>query len=93
MAYHRSPSRIKYEKAHPNVTIRLSKDLKEYLTSISLATGKSFPALIREGLENQILSKIADKQIAELSQEQITLLIQKLESMIAELKKHQVKIG
>ena len=93
MAYHRPPSRIRYEKEHPTITVRLSKDLKEYLTSISAATGKSYSALVKEGLENQILSKFMGKPITELSQKEITLLIEHLESAVAELKKYQVKIG
>ena len=93
MAYHRPPSRIRYEKEHPTITVRLSKDLKEYLTSISAATGKSYSALVKEGLENQILSKFMDKPISDLSQKEITLLIEHLESAVAELKKCQVKIG
>ena len=92
MAYHRPPSRIRYEKEHPTITVRLSKDLKEYLTSISAATGKSYSALVKEGLENQILSKFIGKPITELSKGEITLLIKHLEGMVAELKKCQVKI-
>ncbi len=92
MAHHRPPSRTKYEKEHPTITVRLSKELKECLTSKSVDTGKSYSVLVKEGLENQILSNIG-KPITELSQQEITLLIQELESMAAELKKRQVRIG
>ena len=92
MAYHRSPSRIKYEKAHPNISVRLSKDLKEYLTSISVATGKSYPALVREGLESRTHGNFVGKPITELSQKETTILIQTLESLLAELKKHEVGV-
>jgi len=93
MAYHRPPSRIRYAKEHPTITVRLSKDLKEYLTSISAATGKSYSALVKEGLENQTLNKLIGTSVTELSQKEITLLIERSESLLAELKKCQVKIG
>ncbi len=44
------PSRIKYEKSHPTVTCRVSKELYDRLDKSRKVDGKSFADILRRGL-------------------------------------------
>ena len=49
----KTPSRLKYEKQHPVIAIRLSKELKEILDEIkSESEDLSYADLIKSGLKN-----------------------------------------
>jgi predicted DNA-binding protein len=48
----KSPSRVKYEKEHPTISVRVSQELKEVLEKIKGKTGNSYAEVIKAGLEN-----------------------------------------
>jgi hypothetical protein len=83
------PSSIKYEVAHPIISVRLTKDFKAYLDSIVRSTGKSYPVLVREGLKNEIIYSLINSPIEDLSHQETGLLIERFEAILAELKRHQ----
>ncbi len=47
---HKPPSRIRYENAHPTVTCRVSRVLKDKLDEARVKYGKSFGDILRIGL-------------------------------------------
>ncbi len=53
MATHKTPSRIRYEKANPVIAIRVNHETKERLELLSIRSGKSLGSLIRENLDVQ----------------------------------------
>ena len=46
---HKPPSRIRYERAHPVVSVRVSKELCQELKDLSKVTGKTFADFLKEG--------------------------------------------
>ena len=48
------PSRVRYEAAHPTVSVRVSRALRDKLEEIKALTGKSNAEIVRETLEAQI---------------------------------------
>jgi len=44
------PSKIKYDKSHPPISIRVSQDLKEQLDEIKEMSGKSVGDILREAV-------------------------------------------
>jgi len=44
------PSKIKYDKSHPTISIRVSQDLKEQLDEIREKSGKSIGDILREAV-------------------------------------------
>ena len=56
------PSKIKYDKSHPIISIRVSQDLKKQLDEIREMSGKSIGDILREAVGVQSKSvKIARK--------------------------------
>ena len=56
------PAKIKYDKSHPIISIRVSQDLKEQLDEIREMSGKSIGDILREAVGVQSKSvKIARK--------------------------------
>ncbi|MBA7648125.1 hypothetical protein ES703_55907 [subsurface metagenome] len=56
------PAKIKYDKSHPIISIRVSEDLKEQLDEIREMSGKSIGDILREAVGVQSKSvKIARK--------------------------------
>ena len=49
-AKNKPPSRAKYEKEHPTIAVRVSKELKEVLEAIRAKKGDSYAEIIKEGL-------------------------------------------
>ncbi len=47
------PAKIKYDKSHPIISIRLSQDLKKQLDEIKEMSGKSIGDILREAVEVQ----------------------------------------
>ena len=47
------PSRVRYEAAHPTVSVRVSRALRNKLEEIKALTGKSNAEIVRETLEAQ----------------------------------------
>ena len=50
---HLPPSRLRYEAAHPTITIRVSRQDYERLTYIRRTTGKSFAGIFKEAARIQ----------------------------------------
>ncbi len=50
---HQPPAKIKYDKTHPTVSIRVSQELKKQLDEIKDLSGKSVGDILREALELQ----------------------------------------
>lgn len=50
---HQPPAKIKYDKTHPIVSIRVSQELKKQLDEIKQMSGKSVGDILREALEVQ----------------------------------------
>ena len=50
------PSKIKYDKSHPIISIRVSQDLKEQLDEIREMSGKSIGDILREAVGVQGVS-------------------------------------
>ena len=46
------PSRIRYEKTHPNITVRVNQEIYERLQELR-ANGQSYGDILRIGLEKQ----------------------------------------
>ena len=44
------PAKIKYDKSHPIISIRVSEDLKEQLDEINEVSGKSVGDILREAV-------------------------------------------
>ena len=44
------PAKIKYDKSHPTISIRVSQDLKEQLDEIREMSGKSIGDILREAV-------------------------------------------
>jgi hypothetical protein len=44
------PSKIKYDKSHPTISIRVSQDLKKQLDEIKEMSGKSVGDILREAV-------------------------------------------
>lgn len=44
------PSKIKYDKSHPTISIRVSQDLKKQLDEIREMSGKSIGDILREAV-------------------------------------------
>ena len=53
---HKPPSRIKYEKSHPTISVRVSKELYDGLKNLMKITGKSMGDVLREALGKQMPS-------------------------------------
>lgn len=53
---HVPPAKIKYDKAHPIVSIRVDQELKNKLDEIKEISGKSVGDILREALEVQLPS-------------------------------------
>ena len=49
-AKHKPPSRLRYEKSHPVVSIRVDKAVYEKLNRLKTEAGKSYGDVVREGL-------------------------------------------
>lgn len=47
------PSKIKYDKSHPTISIRVSQDLKKQLDEIREMSGKSIGDILREAVGAQ----------------------------------------
>ena len=47
------PSKIKYDKSHPTISIRVSEDLKKQLDEIKAMSGKSIGDILREAVGAQ----------------------------------------
>jgi len=50
---HQPPSRIRYNKTHPTVSIRVSRDLYDELKDLREKSGKSLGDILREALSKQ----------------------------------------
>ena len=50
------PSKIKYDKSHPTISIRVSQDLKIQLDEIRETSGKSIGDILREAVGAQDVS-------------------------------------
>jgi len=48
-AKHMPPSRLRYERSHPVVAIRVNRELYNELKELSKKTGKSFADFLKEG--------------------------------------------
>ena len=46
---HIPPSRVRYEKANPVVSVRISRELRDSLEEIQRLSGKSFADILRDG--------------------------------------------
>ncbi|MCK4347015.1 MAG: hypothetical protein KAW47_00215 [Thermoplasmatales archaeon] len=46
------PSRLKYEKNHPTISLRISKELKDVIEEIRAKSGDSYAEIIKSGLKN-----------------------------------------
>jgi hypothetical protein len=53
---HKLPSRIKYEKSHPTISVRVSRELYDGLKNLMKITGKSMGDVLREALDKQMPS-------------------------------------
>ena len=59
---HQPPAKLKYDKSHPTISIRVSQDLKKQLDEIKEMSGKSIGDILREAVGVQSKSvKIARK--------------------------------
>ena len=47
------PSKMKYDKSHPTISIRVSEDLKKQLDEIRETSGKSIGDILREAVDAQ----------------------------------------
>lgn len=47
------PSRVRYEAAHPTVSVRVSQELYDQLDGIRISEGKSFGDILREAVRVQ----------------------------------------
>ena len=47
------PAKIKYDKSHPIISIRVSQDLKKQLDEIKEMSGKSIGDILREAMDVQ----------------------------------------
>jgi len=77
MGYRKPPSRIRYEKEHPMVSLRLTKELKEIVDRIKKETGKSYSKIVKEALIN--LAELG-KKIEEKYKEEIEKLKKEIEN-------------
>jgi len=50
------PAKIKYDKSHPIISIRVSEDLKKQLDEIREMSGKSVGDILREAVGTQSIS-------------------------------------
>ena len=50
---HQPPAKIKYDKSHPIISIRVSQDLKKQLDEIKEMSGKSIGDILREAMDVQ----------------------------------------
>ena len=50
---HQPPAKIKYDKTHPTVSIRVGQELKEKLAEIKVKSGKTPADVLKEALEIQ----------------------------------------
>ena len=50
---HIPPSRLRYEKAHPTISVRVSRDLHDRLKELKAESGKSAGDVLREALDVQ----------------------------------------
>lgn len=48
-AKHKSPCRVRYERAHPIVSIRINSELYDELRELGRTTGKSFADFLKDG--------------------------------------------
>ena len=53
---HQPPAKIKYDKSHPTVSVRVDQELKEKLDEIKEVSGKSVGDILREAVEVQAAS-------------------------------------
>ena len=47
---HYPPSRLRYEEAHPTISVRVSRELYDELRDLKATTGKSLGDILREAL-------------------------------------------
>jgi hypothetical protein len=53
---HQPPAKIKYDKSHPTVSVRVDQELKNKLDEIKEISGKSVGDILREAVEVQMRS-------------------------------------
>ncbi len=53
---HYPPSRLRYEQAHPTISLRVSRDLYDRLKALKERSGKSVAAVLREAVGVQASS-------------------------------------
>ena len=50
---HKPPSKIKYDNAHPTISIRVTRELYDQLNGIKEQSGKSLGDILREAMNQQ----------------------------------------
>jgi hypothetical protein len=53
---HKPPSRIRYERSHPTISVRVSRELHDEIKNLMKITGKSMGDVLREAHDKQMPS-------------------------------------